>query len=336
MRAVAVRKDLWLAGVMLLLSGLTLAGCTPSIAATDVEAEHEQREEIPHLEAVRLGAGEKLSAVATTNIVGDVVAQVGGEAIDLTVLMALGQDPHSYEPAPADVADIETAHVVFVNGFALEEGVLAVIEPLEDRVPVVPVSAGIKARGFGGEHDERAHAGADPHTWMDPHNVEVWAANVADVLSELDSANAATYRANARSYTESLGGLDAYIVEQVSRIPEAERKLVTNHESLGYFADRYGFEVVGTVFIGASELASPSAGEMAALVDTIQDQGAQAIFVETTVSDELASVVADEVGYEVGVYRLYSGSLGESGSGADSYVGMMRANVDAIVAGLTR
>lgn len=356
MHALNARRGLSSAALALVVSGLVVTACAS--AAPEAEAEqhvehadedehdedHEHEEEaLPHLEAVSLGAGEKVRVVATTNIVGDVVAQVGGDALDLTTLMALGQDPHSFEPAPADVATVEAAHVVFVNGFDLEPGVLEVIEPLADEVPVVPISAGVEPRGFEGEHDEEhdeeegeehAHGDVDPHIWMDPHNVMLWAENAAAVLGELDPANAETYAANAAVYVEQLEELDAYIEEQVGRIPESERKLVTNHEALGYFADRYGFEVVGTVFIGASDLAEPTAGDMAALVETIRQEGVRAIFVETTVSGELAQVVADEVGYEVAVYTLYTGSLGEAGSGADSYPEMMRANVDAIVAGL--
>jgi ABC-type Zn uptake system ZnuABC Zn-binding protein ZnuA len=311
---------------------------------------------LPHLEPVALGEGEKLRVVASTNIVGDVVSQVGGDALDLTVLMELGQDPHSFEPTPVDLAAIESAHVVFVNGLDLEEELLNVIEAQEGETPLVPVSAGIEPRAFEhedehehegesheeeleeeeehGEHREHAHESGDPHTWMDPHNVQIWVSNVAEVLSELDPAKTDTYQANAATYVEQLEELDAYIRQQVSRIPEGERKLVTNHESFGYFADRYGFEVVGTVFVGASELAEPAAGDMAALVDTIEAEGARAIFVETTVSDELAGVIAAEVGYDVGVFTLYTGSLGEPGSGADSYLGMMQSNADAIVAGL--
>jgi ABC-type Zn uptake system ZnuABC Zn-binding protein ZnuA len=314
----------------------------------ELEGEHAEEgqhvEALPHLEPVALGAGEKLRVVASTNIVGDAVSQVGGDAIDLTVLMGLGQDPHSYEPTPADLSQIEMAHVAFVNGFGLEGGLLGLLEPLESGVPIVPVSAGIEPREFehADEHeeesheaaDQHAHAGGDPHTWMDPNNVEIWAANIAEVLSDLDPANADTYQANAATYVEQLEELDAYIEQQVSRIPPGERKLVTNHEAFGYFADRYGLEVVGTVFIGASELAEPSAGDMADLIEAIKAEGVHAIFVETTVSSQLAEVVADEVGYEVGVYTLYTGSLGEPGSGADTYIGMMHTNVDTILAGL--
>lgn len=293
---------------------------------------------LPALEPVDLGAGEKLRVVATTSIVGDVVAQVGGDLIELTTLIPPGQDPHTYEPTAQDIAQVEQAQVVFVNGLGLEEGLLNTVESVRG-APLVPVSAGIEPLEAGegyheGEDGEHEHAGADPHTWMDPTNVIVWTGNIAEALAALDPAHANTYQQNADAYAGELRDLDAYITERVAEIPPEQRKLVTNHEAFGYFARRYGFEVIGTVYIGAAQLAEPSAGDMARLIQTIREEGVRAIFIETTVSDALARTIAGEIGREVGVYTLYTGSLGEPGSGADSYIGMMRANIDTIVEGL--
>ncbi len=265
---------------------------------------------------------------------GDVVTQVGGDLIELTTLMQPGQDPHTYEPTAQDIAWIEQAHVVFVNGLGLEGRLLDTVESVSG-VPIVPVSAGIEPLEAGDEHEgEHEHTGADPHTWMDPTNVIVWTDNIAGALAALDPAHANTYRQNADAYAGELRGLDAYIAEQVAEVPPEQRKLVTNHEALGYFARRYGFEVIGTVYIGAAQLAEPSAGDMARLIQTIREEDVRAIFIETTVSDALAQTIAGEIGHEVGVYTLYTGSLGEPGSGADSYIGMMRANINTIVEGL--
>jgi zinc/manganese transport system substrate-binding protein len=334
-------KRLPVAAAVLLIwfGGSVLAACSSGEAAPG--AAPEQVQVIPPLAPADLGEGEKLSVVATTSIIGDVVAQVGGEAIDLTVLMQPGQDPHGYEPAARDIARLEMADVIFVNGFDLEETALAVIDPLADSVLIVPVSAGIEPRDLVGQHghddtgEVHAHGGADPHVWFDVDNVKIWVDNIADVLSALDPAHADVYAANGAAYRTRLDELDAYIRQQVLTIPPDRRKLVTNHESFGYFAVRYGFEVVGVVFHGGSTVAEPSAKEVAELVKAIRETGVTAIFVETTVSDELARVIAGEVGYEVQVITLYTGAIGEPGSGADSYPGMMRADVDAIVAGLT-
>lgn len=311
----------------LIPAALLAAGCVVALTACANTSQAARPESQP-------GDGQRLRVVATTNIVGDVVAQVGGDAIELAVLIPLGQDPHTYEPTPTDIARIEAAQVIFVNGFDLEENLLTFIEPMEGDVAVAPVSAGIQPRESEGIDDDHEHEEADPHTWMDPNNVVVWVENITSQLTRLDPGNAETYRANAAAYVEALEELDASIQDRLASIPASQRKLVTNHEALGYFADRYDFEVIGTVFNGTSQLAEPSAGEIAALVEIIEREDAQAIFIETTVSDALAGVVADEVGHEVAVLSLYTGSLGEPGSGADSYLGMMRLNADIIAAAL--
>lgn len=319
-----------------LIAALLFTACT---AGTPVSADDDMA--LPTLEPVALAEGEKLRVVATTSIIGDVVAQVGGTHIDLTVLIAPGQDPHSYQPVARDLAQVERAHVVFVNGLGLEEGLLPAVKTVAHAAPLVPVSAGVEVLA-GSEHaheheeeeGEHEHGEGDPHTWMDPHNVILWAENIAAALTALDPAHAEDYRANAEAYQDELRTLDAYIREQVGRIPPERRKLVTNHEALAYFAQRYGFEVVGTVYLGASQLAEPSAGEMAQLVETIRAEGVPAIFVETTVNDALARAIAREVGQEIGIYTLYTGSLGPPGSPADTYIGMMRANIETIVAAL--
>ena len=309
---------------------------------------------LPPLSAVSLD-GRKLQVVATTSIIGDVVQQVGGEAIDLTVLMSAGQDPHSYQPAAGDLTRVATADVVFVNGWDLEESLVDDLRNVAEGVSLVPVSAGIVplALGEGAEHDEaehdeaehdeaehdeaeHEHGGADPHTWMDPGNVQLWAMNVATALSALDPANAAVYQANAAAYQAQLADLQDEMAKQLAAIPPAGRVLVTNHDALGYLAQRYDLQVLGTVLPAASTLAEPSASELANLVAAMQEAGVCTIFAETTVNDTLAQAVARELAGcdQVQVLTLYTGAIGPAGSGADSYLGMMRANLAALVAGL--
>ncbi len=313
------------------LSTLLIAALLFSACAARAPTSVDEDMVLPTLEPVALAEGEKLRVVATTSIVGDVVARVGGTHIDLTVLIAAGQDPHSYQPVARDLAQVERAHVVFVNGLGLEEGLLAAIGTVAHAAPLVPVSAGVEVI----PSEEEEHAEGDPHTWMDPHNVIIWSENIAAALSALDPLHAEDYRANAEAYQDELRALDDYIRQQVALIPPERRKLVTNHEAFAYFARRYGFEIIGTVYLGASRLAEPSAGEMAQLVETIRAEGVPAIFVETTVSDALARAIAREVGHEIGVFTLYTGSLGPPGSPADTYIGMMRANIETIVAALS-
>lgn len=292
---------------------------------------------LPDIQPARLRPGERSRVVATTAIVGDVVRQVAGDAVELTILMGPGQDPHSYQPTPMDLAAIEKAHIVFINGLGLEEGLESTLEAAAGRSkPIVSVSTGITPRPreapVAAADADHEHAAGDPHVWFDPANVKTWADNIAAGLSALDPAHAETYRANAARYRGQLDELDTYIRAQVARIPPERRKLVTDHDAFGYFAARYGFSVVGTVIPGVSTAAEPSAGETAALIGQIRSEGVPAIFVGATVNPKVAELVAREAGARV--LRLYTGDLGPPGSGAEDYIGMMRADVEILVQGL--
>jgi ABC-type Zn uptake system ZnuABC Zn-binding protein ZnuA len=267
--------------------------------------------------------------IATTSIIGDVVAQIGGDSVTLTVLLPAGIDPHSYEPAAADAARMRNADVIFSNGLNFEQGLQPNLDALAGVVPVIAVSDGVDLIASS------EHASGDPHTWQNPTNVIVWTNNITDALSTLDPANADSYRANADSYITELQSLDTWISEQVSSIPAERRKLVTNHDTFAYFARRYDFQIIGTLLGSASEGAEPSAGELAALVQTIQSEDIPAIFIENTMSDRVATVVSEELDRPIQVLTLYTDSLGPPGSGAESYLGLMRTNVATIVAALT-
>ncbi len=321
-------KSLFLGFCVLLLVGwLPGPGLGQVAWADEPTPEHEHEGEVmPELSPVDLAEGEKLKVVATTTIVGDVVAQVGGDRLDLTVLMPLGADSHTYEPAPADAAAVYDAHVMFINGVGLEE-FLSYFD-LGGELPVVSVSVGVKVRqGHTYEHE---HA-EDPHVWCDVQNVMSWVDNVEHALSELDPAGAEAYEENAYSYLHDLEELDAWIVEQVALVPEENRKIVTNHEVFGYFCDRYGFEMIGTV-LPVTTAAQPAAQDLAALEEAIKEAGVKVIFVETTVNPDLARRVAEDTGIEVAM--LYTGSLGPEGSGAENYLDYMRYDVTTIVEAL--
>jgi ABC-type Zn uptake system ZnuABC Zn-binding protein ZnuA len=273
--------------------------------------------------------GGGLKVVASTTIVGDVAAQVGGDLIELTVLFPPGADPHTFEPRPQDVAAISDAEVIVVNGLGLEEA----LEPLLEanaKGRIVHASEGIEVLAFEGE--EHHHEGGDPHTWTDPNNVIVWTENIAAALSEADPSNAAAYRANADAYIASLRELDGWIRAEFAKIPAERRKLVTDHLAFGYLADEYGLEQVGALIGSFSTNAAPSAQELAALEDKIREQGVPAVFVGKTVNPALAEQLAQDTG--VKLVHVYTGSLSEPGGEADSYLKFMRYNVNAIVEAL--
>jgi ABC-type Zn uptake system ZnuABC Zn-binding protein ZnuA len=328
-----MRRD-FLLGIVA-LAALFLTACGQSNGQLQTESSLDGMV-LPEVAAANLTGGEKLAVVATTNIIGDVVANVGGKAIDLTVLTEIGQDPHSFEPTPQELAAVEDADLVFVNGLGLEEVLMSAVENVATG-PVVPVSAGIKPLAFSGE-ENHGHEHSDPHFWVDPNNVMVWVENIAWVLSQADPANQSVYEANAAAYLDELNALDAYIRQQTARIPEGERKLVTDHDLYGYFAEEYGFEIIGTVIPSFTSTAGASAGDVAKLVGVIEAAGVPAVFIGATASQgtrNLAEALAKEAGSQVRVLPLLSGSLAPAGQSGDTYLGYMRYNIDQIVLGLT-
>ena len=288
-------------------------------------------------------AGERLKVVATTTIVGDVVRQVAGDAVDLAVLLPAGADPHGFQPTPQDAALIANADLILINGLDLEEFLDRLIQNAGGSAKVVAVSDGIETIEGHEEHDdeevdhaeegdEQAHEGADPHVWMDPTNVRVWTRNIAAALSELDPANAAAYQANAQHYDQTLQALDAWAQEQVAQIAPENRQMVVDHDAFSYFAQRYGFETVGAVVPGYSTMSAPSAQEMAQLEDAIRQLGVKAVFVGNTVNPALAERVAADTGTQL--VFLFTGSLSQPGGDADTYESFVRHNVSAIVEAL--
>lgn len=286
----------------------------------------------------------KLHVVATTNIVGDVVRQIGGDKIELTTLLVPGSDPHSYQATPDDLRRLNDAQVIFVNGLHLEEVMAPVLDNLDSANPLVSVNDGVNTRVFDADeenagdghdheeeaHEEHQHEGIDPHTWMNPANVEVWSRNIAGTLGELDPFNAAAYNAAADAYSAELQKLDDDIRARFAAIPAAERKLVTDHDNLGYLADAYDFTVLGAVVPSLSTMASPSAQELAALQDQIKAEGARVILVGTTVNPATAQQMAQDTGAHV--VTIYTDSLSDAAGPAATYLDMMRHNAEVIAA----
>ncbi len=181
-------------------------------------------------------------------------------------------------------------------------------------------------------HEGHAHGLLDPHFWFDPIRVKVAVNEVAARLSAIDPDNANVYFQNASEYGEQLDELHAWIQEQVATVEPERRLLVTSHDSFSYLAEAYGFEIVGLVIPSLATHVEPSAEHIAGVVNVVREYDIPAVFGETTVSERLAQTIAEETGAEL--VRLYSGSLGPEGSGADTYLGMVRTNVERIVGAL--
>lgn len=183
--------------------------------------------------------------------------------------------------------------------------------------------------------DDHEHGACDPHVWQNPLNVKIWAENIGATFADLDENNRDVYLINSQVYIRLLTVLDGEMRELIDTIPAENRVIVTNHNFLAYFAAEYGFEVVGTVIPSASSMAQVAPRDIADLVEIIREEGVRAIFAEYAVSTDLAQTVANEVGYEVAVVRLYSDSLGEAGGEAGTYLDFIRYNVNAIVNALS-
>ncbi len=283
------------------------------------------------------------TVVVTTNILGDVVENVVGDALNVVTIMPVGADPHDFRASAQEAAQIGDADALVVNGGAFEEGLIDVIEAAEgDGVPVFEALSAVTTIEFGegghsdDDHHDHDHDGADPHFWSDPARMAVAADAIADFLIDtVDGVDADAVRTSASAFVAELESVDAEVVQTLAVIGDDDRVLVTNHDSFGYFADRYDFEVAGTVIPSGSTTDGASAQELAELVEVIKDEGVPAIFSESTVSDELAQTITSEVGGDIEIVELYTGSLGESGSGAETYVGMVRTNAQRIADALT-
>lgn len=275
----------------------------------------------------------RLPVVATTSIVADVVKQVGGDAVEVKTLLPLGSDPHSYQPAPQDMAAVADAKIIFANGAGLEAFLQPLIDSAGATAKVVEVSDGITLLEGSAEGSDAAntHTG-DPHTYTDPNNVLVWVANIRAALTELQPDKAAEFQANADRYSADLRALDTWIRQQVETVPQENRVLVTDHLVYGYFAERYGFTQIGAVIPGFSTDAAPSAQELAQLEEQIRSHHAKAIFIgEGAVPAVVKQIVEDT---HVNLVKLYHASLSTPNGPAPTYIDMMRYNVNAIVAAL--
>ncbi len=348
-------RGLWVVGLLLvtLAAGCGAAGSStadsgvdaPAAAATSEDHADEDHageaaaETLPTLSAAELAAGAKLNVVATTTLVADVARRVGGDAIDLTILMPPGVDPHNYTATPQDLRTLNDADLILINGYDLEAPLMPVLTTLDGDAPVVGVSAGIvplvpdEADGASDAHGEYDYA-ADPHTWLSVPNVMLWADNVASVLAARDPAHASEYATAAATYREELLALDTELRAQIETLPPAQRKLVTDHDEFGYFAQEYGFDVVGALIPAVSTLAAASAQELAALQDLIRAEDVLVIFMGANVNPDLATQLVDDLGIQV--VTLNISSLTEADGPIPDYATLMRTLVNAVEAALVQ
>lgn len=272
------------------------------------------------------GSGDGPNVVATTTIAGDLVRNVGGDRAQVTTILPVNADPHDYEPRPSDAQAVSDADLIVRSG-----------GEVDDWLGDVVTSAGADAAQLDLIDDVRTRkgeGGVDPHWWQNPQNAIAAVEATRAALVKADPDGAATYDANAKAYTEQLTAMDTATAACMDDIPASQRKLVTNHDAFGYFADRYDIDLVGTVIPSLSTQSQASAGEVTDLVKTIKAEGVKTIYAENTVNPKLEQAIADRAGAKVGP-QLWSDSLGPKGSTGATYLDMLRFNAGTLADGFT-
>jgi len=269
------------------------------------------------------GGDGRPTVVATTTQAADLARGVAGDRAEVRGILAPNSDPHDYEVRPGDVKALARATLIVRSGGDIDEWLGGAIDSAGADAPVVDLLDRV------GPHDD-----GDPHWWQDPIRAEDAVKVIGEALAKADPEGASTYRANAERSVNRLQALDAAVRDCIDRIPTEQRTLVTTHDALGYFADRYGLRVVGTVIPSLSTQAQASAGDLAELVDTIRRERVKAIFAESSVNASVEDAIAQETGARVG-RPLWADSLGPKGSSGATYEDSIRANTAAIVEGLT-
>ena len=278
----------------------------------------------------------RLQLVATTSIIADVARELGGERVQVTGLMGPGIDPHLYKASEGDVQRLAGADLVLYNGLHLEAKMADVLERMRGRVRTVAVAEAVpKDRllappEFGGAYD--------PHVWHDPGLWRLAVERSRDALIAADSAGAAHYAERATRYLARLDSLDAWVRAETGRVPEATRVLVTAHDAFNYFGRAYGVEVRGLQ--GISTATEAGTADVRTLADFIAQRRIPAIFVESSIPRRTIEAVQAAVrsrGHDVEIGgQLFSDALGDAGSPAGTYEGMIRHNVSTLVGALLR
>jgi ABC-type Zn uptake system ZnuABC Zn-binding protein ZnuA len=290
-----------------------------------------------NLHVIDIATGE---IEGTVQVVDPFLAPASGRPAARPFFVTNGHMAYVSEPLPGDIraVDLETLEVtdvrIFVGGKPSNMAVFGMTAASELEGGHHHHDHGHDhGHSHGHHHHDHVHGEFDPHTWLSPLNVIIMTENIRDALMAADPANADLYAANAEAYIAALEALDAYIREQVATIPEANRILVTTHELFGYFARDYGFELLDSALGAVTTAAEPAAGQIALVIDEIRAAGVPAVFVENVGNPALMEQIAAEAGVVV-ADPLFTHGLGPAGSGAETYIDMMRYNIDVIVAAL--
>jgi zinc/manganese transport system substrate-binding protein len=285
------------------------------------------------LAAPAIAQESKIPVVATFSIIGDFVREVGGDRIDLSLLVGPGSDAHVYAPAPGDAKKLAAAQLIVQNGLGFEGWIGRLIKASNTKARVVVATRGIKPIKASGGHDHGHSHGdeSDPHAWQNVANAKIYVNNIRDGLIAADPAGKDAYTANAAAYSAKLDALEKDVREAIAKIPQANRKVITNHDAFGYMGAAYGLRFIAPQ--GISTDAAPSAQSVARIIRQIRQEKIPAVFVENVADTRLAERIAKESGAKLGG-TLYSDQLSPAGGPAGTYIDMVRHNIRELTAAL--
>ncbi len=269
--------------------------------------------------------------MATFSILGDLVAEVGGDRVEVAAVVGADTDAHTYQPKPTDARTLAAARVLVSNGLGFEGWIDRLAEAAPFRGRSIVATTGVPTLAAPPWHGQTG--GLDPHCWQDVGRARLYVANIAAGLAEADPANAAYYRDRAQLYDRRLADLDRWIKAEIAKVPTGQRKAITGHNSFRYFSSAYGVQLLAPR--GYNTDSEPSARDMAVLIRLVREQKIKALFVENMTNPGLVDQIAREAGTVPGP-RLYSDALSAPGGPAPTYEAMMRHNVTALVAGMLK
>ena len=266
-------------------------------------------------------AEDRLTAVATFSILGDFVKNVGGDRVEVTTLVGPNGDVHVYSPIPSDAKRLSVANIIFINGLGLEGWITRLVTASGTKAPIIVSTKGVPSRDM---KNKGGRIVPDPHAWQSIANVRIYVANIRDGLTRVDPAGASIYDTNTKSYLADLEALEKEVRAAIAKIPVDRRKIITNHNSFGYFGDAYGMEFIAPE--GLSTDSEPSAADVAKIITQIRTQKIPAVFLENVTDPRLMQQIAEESGVKIGG-KLYSDALSDPSGPASNYIALMRNNV---------
>ena len=281
-------------------------------------------------------AADRIPVVATFSVIGDMLANVGGDRIDIKTIVGAGGDCELYQPTAADVATVASARAIFIND--LNEEFEPWLEPLLKQAlfkgTKVVVTRGVRTLTAEEEHPvsgRQLPAAIDQHAWLDPRNGVIYVRNIAEALARLDPAGAADYRARAAAYTKQIQAVDDWARKEMAGVPAGKRRVLASHDSLQYIANAYGITLLSVN--GWTNKSEPSAAELAKLARQIRAEHVKALFLDSITDPRAMQRIAGETGAVIGG-TLYGDSLSPAGGEADSYIEMLRHDVSTLKAGM--